>query len=452
MSRARLCVLAFLACTAAIPRPLDAAPASAAVVGLTPEVMHAAFLPSGIRFSPDGRLFQLELWTGAIRVFPDTLPNTPSIVWATLPFMSEGERGLLSLAFHPQYPDSPYVYFVHTNPADTTNRIVRFRDTGPVGTDMVVLYRNSAQSIFHQGGRIQFGPDGMLYLTYGDQYDPANAQSLSVLPGKILRLTPMGEPAPNNPPLGGLPEIFTYGSRNIFGICFDPHTGQGYFTENGPDCEDEINALVPGANYGWSPAFSCAIGQTFGVGPLIEYTPTISPTGCVIYRDGPIPEFDGSMFFGAFNDGILRRVVFDPDDPFQVVISEQVWAGNGEAILDVIQGPDRALWVATTYSIVRLVRDPLSGGIGDPSPRALRARPNPFGSSVTFTLDGDDAVRSAEILDIAGRLVRRLEPDAGAWRWDGRDADGRPVAAGVYLARIRTDRAEFLERLIRLNR
>jgi glucose/arabinose dehydrogenase len=454
MSRARLCVLAFfLACTAATPRPLGAAPTGSTTVGLTPEVMHAAFLPSSIRFAPDGRLFQLELWTGDIRVYADTLPGTPSIVWAHLPFMSEGERGLLSLDFHPDYPDSPYVYFCHTNPADTTNRVVRFRDAGATGTDMVVLFANSAQSIFHQGGRIVFGPDDMLYLTYGDQYDAANAQSVAVLPGKVLRLTPMGEPAPGNPPLGGLPEIFTLGSRNIFGLCFDPLTGQGYFTENGPDCEDEINALVAGANYGWSPSFSCAIGQTFGMGPLVEFTPTIAPTGCVITRGGSIPEFEGDMFFGAFNDGMLRRVVFSPGDPFQVESVEPIWIGNGEPILDVTQGPDGKLWVATAYALVRLVRDPNSTGVGDlPSARALHARPNPFTGTVTFALEGNESVRSAEILDVAGRLVCRLDGAAGAWTWDGRDPSGRPSPAGVYLARVRTDRGEYLERVIRLTR
>ena len=138
MSGARLSSLALLfACTLAGFRPAGASTADSTVY-LVAEVMHEAFLPSAIRFAPDGRLFQLELWTGDIRVFPDTLASSASTVWAHLPVITDGERGLLGFDFHPDYPDSPYVYFLHSDPADTASRIVRLRDTGNAGVDPVV--------------------------------------------------------------------------------------------------------------------------------------------------------------------------------------------------------------------------------------------------------------------------------------------------------------------------
>jgi glucose/arabinose dehydrogenase len=415
------------------------------------EPMHAAFLPSAIRFSPDGRLFVTELWSGVVRVFPDTLPNTTSTVWATVPIWDVGERGLLSVAFHPQFTDSPFVYICYSDPADSANRVMRYRDTGTIGIDPVEIFRTSARSYHHNGGRLAFGPDDMLYVTYGDQDNDSTAQNLQVMPGKLFRLTPMGEPAPDNPVLGGLPEIFTFGHRNVFGIAFDRVTGQGYITENGPECQDEINALLPGGNYGWRAAWDCAVGQTFGIQPLVQYTPTIGPTGCWVYRGSAMPGLQGNLFFGAFNDTYLRRVVFHPTDPFQVEFHEIFWTGNDEQVLDVTEGPDGKLWVATAYSIVRIAPDKALVGVADgPRHGWLRVRPNPSSGAVTLAFDSAEAVRSIEIWDVAGRLVRRLGGGERTWTWDGRDGDGRRAAAGIYLVRVRTDARDHLARIIRL--
>jgi glucose/arabinose dehydrogenase len=420
-------------------------------VYLITEVMHAASLPTAIRFAPDGRLFQLELWTGDIRVFPDTLASSASTVWAHLPVMTDGERGLLGFDFHPDYPDSPFVYFLHTDPADTSSRIVRLRDTGSAGVDPAVVFVHPSRGLYHQGGKIAFGPDGMLYVLIGEEFIAQHAQDLGRLNGKIVRLTPLGEPAPDNPSLGGRPEIYTFGHRNMFGICFDPLTGQGYFTENGPECDDEINGLVAGANYGWSQFYSCSNGQTFGTAALVEFTPPIAPTGCAIYRDGYIPEFEGDLFFGAFNDGALWRVEFVPGEPLQVENTVVAWAGNGEPILDVTQGPDDKLWVATVSSIVRLSRNPNSLDVPPGSRRAsFRVRPNPSSGAVSFVAEAGEKVRSIEVLDVTGRRVRRLDAGEKTWTWDGLDDHGRPVPAGLYLARIQTDRGERLSRVARL--
>ena len=414
------------------------------------DLMHVSFLPSSIRFAPNGRLFVTELWSGIVRVYPDTLPGTVGTVWATVPIWDVGERGLLSVEFHPQYPDSKYVYICYSDPADSTNRVMRYFDNGAAGIQPVEIFRTSARSFHHNGGRLAFGPDGMLYVTYGDQDDDTSAQNLQVKPGKLFRLTPMGQPAPGNPPLGGLPEIYTYGHRNVFGIHFDQVTGQGYITENGPECQDEINALVPGGNYGWRANWDCGVGQTFGIMPLVSYTPTIGPTGCWIYRGAAMPGLQGNLFFGAFNDTYLRRVVFHPADPFRAVFDEVFWEGNDEQVLDVTEGPDGKLWVATAYSIVRL--RPAKALLDVPVatvPRAVRVRPNPSSGTVALAYEGGEPVHAVEIWDVAGRFIRRLDGE-GPWTWDGRTRDGQRVEAGIYLVRVRTSARDHLARIIRL--
>src|SRR5690349_12830922 len=114
--------------------------------------------PSTIRFAPDGRMFMLETFTGRVMVYADTLADTAS-VWATLPVFADGERGLLGMAFHPQFPDSPYVYLYHTNPDPIENRLVRMRDSSGVGVGYTILVNGlTAWSSTHQGGRLAFGP------------------------------------------------------------------------------------------------------------------------------------------------------------------------------------------------------------------------------------------------------------------------------------------------------
>src|SRR4029453_11515636 len=137
-------------------------------------------------------------------------------------------------------------------------------------------------------------PDRMLYVTHGEQTEPDDAQETNNLNGKILRLTPGGRPAPDNPYGPTNPGVLK-GVRNPFGICFDPVDGAGYFTENGPDCDDEVNLLVPGANYGWSTSDFCG-SQPVGTYPALKsFSPTIAPTGCWVYRGTSYtPSLDGN--------------------------------------------------------------------------------------------------------------------------------------------------------------
>ena len=128
---------------------------------------------------------------------------------------------------------------------------------------------------------------------------------------------------------------------------------------------------------------------------------------------------------------MLRRVEFVPGEPFEVEGCVATWAGNGESILDVTQGPDGKLWVATVNSIVRLSRNPNSLDVPPGSRRPFRVRPNPSSGAVSFVAEAGERVRSIEVLDVTGRRVRRLDAGAGPWTWDGLDDRGRRVPAAL---------------------
>src|SRR5262245_53972294 len=232
-----------------------ASPALGLPPGFTLQDVHSGVnFPTTLRFAPDGRLFFTEL-TGRVAYYP-SLGSTSSVTWATLSVASGGERGVHGLAVHPDYPDSPYVYVVYSNATPLEDRLVRFVDFLGEGKSPAVLIAHSSDQDYHHGGRVAFGPDGQIYLTYGDQLDLPAAETIRDPPGKMFRIGRGGKPSPGNP-WGPTDAACLLGIRNVFGLCFDPVDGTGYFTDNGPDCDDEINLLALGANYGWGPDDFC---------------------------------------------------------------------------------------------------------------------------------------------------------------------------------------------------
>jgi glucose/arabinose dehydrogenase len=405
--------------------------------------------PSTLKFAPDGRLFCGEVFSGRLFVFADTLATTPSL-WATLPVPPSGERGLLGFTFHPQFPDSPYVYIFHTNPSPLFNRVVRMRDSAGVGTHYTILVDSlQAGSAVHAGGRMGFGPDGLLYVTCGDQGVIDNAQDLSNPYGKILRFTSMGRPAPGNP-FGSQNPIVAYGVRSPYGFCFDSKTGNAYFTDNGPNCDDELNFYQYAANYGWGPGDPCG-GQLPGTKlPMWMVTPTIAPTGVCVYRGSRLPYYDGNLFFGSYNWGTIYRVVLAPSQP-DVAQSVQVFTTLPEGALDITEGPDQCLWIATLSTIWRLGADAVLGA-EDRLPNALwMPGPSPFTDRVALAARGSVLLRSLAVFDAAGRRVRSFAgPFPVSPVWDGRDESGREVPAGIYLLRAETATGPATRRVVRL--
>lgn len=181
--------------------------------------MHSGLdFPTTIRFAPDGRLFYTELLTGRIMVFANGTSPSPT-VWATVPIATGGERGMLGMTFHPDFPDSPFVYVFHSRPSPIYNRIARLRDVSGVGQNYTVLLDSLfANALGRFGGRLAFGPDRRRYVTIGDCTLPSAAQDTSNSLGKILRLGFTGKPAPDNP-YGPKNPVGAYGVRGTPTAC-----------------------------------------------------------------------------------------------------------------------------------------------------------------------------------------------------------------------------------------
>ena len=429
---------------------LSARPVHALPPGFGVETMLSGLsMPTALRFAPDGRLFYTELQTGRIRVLdePGAVPRT----WTTLPVYTEGERGLLGLVIHPDFPDSPYVYTFHTNPSPFQNQVLRHEEQGGEWVSSTLLFTLGANAMWHHGGRLAFGPDGMLYVSYGDQTELDLADDPADLRGKIFRLGRGGRPAPGNP-YGPTNPAALIAVRNVFGLTFDPLYGTGYFTENGESCDDEVHLLSLGRDYGWGSDDFCGTQPAGTEIPLLRFTPTIAPTGCVVYRGtGYAKHLDGNLFFGAFNDGTIRRVRFQANSVTTIDTSE-VFHTDGLGVLDVTVGPDGFLWYSTTSAIKRIT-SVYTVGVGERTPAtALRAWPNPFARAIAFAWTDGTRPDAIEILDVTGRRVRSLDVRRAEVVWDGRDDAGTAAAPGVYFTRVTRGTDVAVRRIVRLAR
>ncbi|WP_433955666.1 PQQ-dependent sugar dehydrogenase [Janibacter indicus] len=257
-----------------------------------------------------------------------------------------GEGGLLGLAVH---DDHLYTYFTSAD----DNRVVRHELTGEPGSlalgDAETILDGIPSASFHNGGRIAFGPDDMLYVTTGDAGETDRAQDPESLAGKILRLTPEGAVPPDNP-IGTSP-VYSLGHRNPQGIAW-ADDGTMYASEFGQDTWDELNVITAGDNYGWPTVEGIADDERF-TDPVQQWaTDEASPSGIAITDD--------SIWIANLRGERLREVPLD--DPST---STEHLVGEHGRLRDVAVAADGSLWVLTNNTDGR-------GDPGDGDDRILR--------------------------------------------------------------------------------
>lgn len=251
------------------------------------------------------------------------------------------EGGLLGLAVD----GSGRLYVYSTG--EGGNRIQRFTLTGAPGSyglgQAETLLDGLQSAVYHNGGRIAFGPDGMLYAAVGDASQSGNAQDLGSLNGKILRMSPDGDVPADNPFAGSL--VYSYGHRNVQGLAWGSD-GTMYATEFGQNTWDELNIIVPGGNYGWPQAEGVANAQGF-IDPVQQWAPNVaSPSGMVA--------IGGTLFLANLAGQVLRAVpIADPS------VSIDYYQGAYGRIRDVANAPDGSLWLVTSNTDGR--GDPAAG-------------------------------------------------------------------------------------------
>ncbi len=307
--------------------------------------------PTAMAFAPDGRLFVCQQG-GQLRVIKNgVLLSTPFV---TLTVDSSGERGLLGIAFDPNFATNHYLYVYYTVATSPIhNRISRFTaagDTAAPGSEAVILELNNLSSATnHNGGATHFGPDGKLYIGVGENANGANSQTLSNLLGKMLRINADGTiPADNpfyNTASGSNRAIWALGLRNPFTFAFQPGTTRLFINDVGESTYEEINDGIAGSNYGWPITEGPTSNPAFR-GPIYFYGHgTNNVTGCAIvgatFYNPPVPQFPssytGKYFFADLCDGWIR--VFDPSAGAATGFATDIFSP-----VDLHVGPDGALY------------------------------------------------------------------------------------------------------------
>ncbi len=261
-----------------------------------------------------------------------------------------GEGGLMGLAKHPDYPDRNYLYVMYTYRKDNAvfNRVARYLDTGTTMEFDRMIVEAIPGSRVHNGGRIAFGPDGMLYICTGDTWQAEIAQDINHLGGKILRLTPDGDIPPDNPFTGS--PVYSLGHRNPQGLAWHPQTGALFSSEHGPSGEfglynrDIINVIVKGGNYGWPRVLGDANVDPY-IDPIIMWPQATPPSGMTFWNN--------HLFVATLRSQALIRIdVALSGDSYEVTGIDRLFAddwsnGTYGRLRNAVTGPDNALYILT---------------------------------------------------------------------------------------------------------
>uniref|UniRef100_UPI0015F04F5F PQQ-dependent sugar dehydrogenase n=1 Tax=Streptomyces sp. WELS2 TaxID=2749435 RepID=UPI0015F04F5F len=258
--------------------------------------------PWGLAALPGGDLLVSSRDEGTISRI-DTKTGRTTVLGTVSGVLPAGEGGLLGIAPSPGYASDHMIYAYFTSASD--NRIVRVRydERKPAGERLGApdtVFKGIPKGTVHNGGRIAFGPDGMLYAGTGETGRRGLAQDRSSLGGKILRMTPDGEPAPGNPFPGSV--VYSYGHRNVQGLAWDAHQ-RLFASEFGQDTWDELNAIKPGGDYGWPEAEGRSSDPRFQNPVAQWHTDEASPSGiaCV----------NGAIWMAGLRGERLWRIPLD---------------------------------------------------------------------------------------------------------------------------------------------
>lgn len=264
-------------------------------------------IPWEIAHLPDGRILVTER-PGRVRIVDEgEIATIHSVEHA-------GEGGLLGMALHPSFEEEPYIYLYYTyrEDGDFLNRVARYPFENEQLGEEEVMIEGIPGGRIHNGGRIKFGPDNLLYITTGDAGDSPLAQDVDSLAGKILRLEPDGS-IPEDNPFDGSP-IFAYGIRNPQGLSWHPLTEELYASGHGPSERDMINRIVTGGNYGW-PEITCDEEHENFESAVVCYTDfTLAPSGIDFYPNEELDEIP--LYVAGLRGNMVMRIDFSKEGEF----------------------------------------------------------------------------------------------------------------------------------------
>jgi glucose/arabinose dehydrogenase len=358
--------------------------------------------PTAMQFAPDGRLFVAEQG-GRLRVIKNgALLATPFV---TLSVNSSGERGLLGIAFDPNFQSNPYVYLFYTATTPAIhNRVSRFKANGDLadtthGEVVLLDFDNLSGATNHNGGALHFGADGKLYVAHGENATGSNSQTLANLLGKMIRMNPVPDPTaqiPTDNPFystatGKNRLIWTLGLRNPFTFSIQPGSGRVFINDVGQSSWEEINEGQPGRNFGWPTTegtFSSASFPQF-TNPVYTYAHSgTTPSGCAITggtfynpSSATFPAaYVGKYFFADYCGGWLYYI--DPANPSTAT----QFAASLSSPVDLKVGPDGALYYLSRGASRVGKIQPTSSGTAPQIAQHPTNQTVPVGTTATFSV------------------------------------------------------------------
>ena len=321
--------------------------------------------PWGMAHLPDGRILVTE--KAGVMKLVSTSGTVSGPITGVPAVNNSGQGGLLDVAVDPNFEENRMVYwsFSQNGPDGTATAVAKGRlsDSEDELENVEVIYTAIPEfnSTAHYGSRLAWDGQGNLFVSTGDRSSTVTrpeAQELDAALGKVLRITTDGDPVADNPyvgEIGILPEIYSYGHRNVQGLAIHPVTRDLWESELGPRGGDEINLIKSGADYGW-PTISYGLeysGAAIGSGitqqngmeqPVYYWDPVVSPSGMDFYSGDAIPEWTNNLFLAALSGQHIVRLVIEGN---VVVGEERLLEDEGERFRDVLNGSDGALYVLT---------------------------------------------------------------------------------------------------------
>ena len=300
-------------------------------------------IPWSLAFAPDGRLFATER-PGRVRIV-NVAASTSEVALTLDDVFAQSEAGVLGVALDPDFSSNRFVYLYYTARVggSAVNRVVRYREVGGRLGEAAVLLDNIPANAIHDGGRLRFGPDNLLYITTGDAATTPLAQDVASLAGKILRLNRDGTTPRDNPFSS---PVYSYGHRNPQGLDWHPGNGSLWASEHGNSGNDEVNVIEPGVNYGW-PRIEGSQTMPNMRTPVVFYSPAVAPSGASFYRGSRFPAFANNLFVATLRGVHIVRLRIDAGSP-RVIAQERLLNDRFGRIRDVIVGPDGLIYFCTS--------------------------------------------------------------------------------------------------------
>lgn len=377
-------------------------------------------IPWEIIYGPDGFIWTTERKGIISRI--DPVAKTKTVILNIVSSVYQNsESGLLGMALHPDFANTPEVFLAYTygSFSNIREKVVKYTYNGTSLVNEVILIDNIVGNTTHNGSRIAILPDNTLLFSTGDAQNQALPQDVNEVNGKVLRINLDGT-IPSDNPFAGNP-VYTTGHRNVQGILQHPN-GKIYVSEHGASTDDEFQILEVGRNYGWPNVEGfCDPGgeQTFCdannvMEPLVAWTPTNAPSDMIYYENPLFPEFDGRVLMSVLKD--KRIIAMELNAAGTAVIDEDHYLINQFGRLrDICVGPDLEIYLATngaswsntnpnTHNII-VLRALDNAGVDQLNQEMVKVYPNPIQDNVTIEISENLIGATVSMSDLSGRIV-----------------------------------------------